>query len=572
MKKYKILIITGFLSLVFSTRLSWGKSEKDIYAEVIENIQLFGKIYEQVANRYIEEIDPDKFMRAGIQGMLDQLDPYTVYLEPESQDELAIMTQGKYYGVGMRITNRNGWPTVAEQPFPNSPSFHAGIREGDQIIEIDGKSTKSEKLDATARRLRGPSKGSEVVIKIIRVGEDKPITFRLLRDEIVVSDIDYTGFVEPGIGLISLSRFNRSAGQQVRDAIERLLDQGMEALIFDLRNDPGGLLDVAVAVAGNFLPKDELIVFTQGRESNSRQDYRSQTDPVYGSMPLVLLVNGNSASASEIVAGAIQDLDRGVIVGQETFGKGLVQTVIPLDRRGEHQLKMTTWQYFIPSGRLIQRSDVFNHGANSVFADADSTAGDSNSTDKKKDEKKYFTKNGRVVNGGGGIKPDIEVKNSYGKTTEYTRELIQQSMFFNFSLEYINKKPTLERDFTVTDEMLKEFFEFLQQKKFDYEPDGMEELKKIEKISQDEGYLDQMTGYIGSMRNEFNNIKEQDRLKSIDHIKLLLKREIAGKLFGTDAGYESMFKSDSVLVRAVQVLKNPEEYNKTLNVKMAEGR
>jgi carboxyl-terminal processing protease len=572
MKKYKILIITGFLFLVFSTRLSWGKSEKDIYAEVIENIQLFGKIYEQVANRYIEEIDPDKFMRAGIQGMLDQLDPYTVYLEPESQDELAIMTQGKYYGVGMRITNRNGWPTVAEQPFPNSPSFHAGIREGDQIIEIDGKSTKSEKLDATARRLRGPSKGSEVVIKIIRVGEDKPITFRLLRDEIVVSDIDYTGFVEPGIGLISLSRFNRSAGQQVRDAIERLLDQGMEALIFDLRNDPGGLLDVAVAVAGNFLPKDELIVFTQGRESNSRQDYRSQTDPVYGSMPLVLLVNGNSASASEIVAGAIQDLDRGVIVGQETFGKGLVQTVIPLDRRGEHQLKMTTWQYFIPSGRLIQRSDVFNHGANSVFADADSTAGDSNSTDKKKDEKKYFTKNGRVVNGGGGIKPDIEVKNSYGKTTEYTRELIQQSMFFNFSLEYINKKPTLERDFTVTDEMLKEFFEFLQQKKFDYEPDGMEELKKIEKISQDEGYLDQMTGYIGSMRNEFNNIKEQDRLKSIDHIKLLLKREIAGKLFGTDAGYESMFKSDSVLVRAVQVLKNPEEYNKTLNVKMAEGR
>ncbi|HEY4491058.1 MAG TPA: PDZ domain-containing protein, partial [Acidobacteriota bacterium] len=203
-----------------------GKDGEDPYIQTRNNILNFGQIYQAITERYVEDVDPDKFIRAGINGMLDKLDPYTVYLEQEGKEELQLMTRGKYYGVGMRIQLRNGWATVAEQPFANSPASRAGIREGDQIIEIDGKSTKDAPLDETAQRLRGAKKGSEVRIKIQRVGEEKPLDFTLIRDEIVISDIEYVGFVEPGIGLIKLSRFNRGAGDQVREAVETLMDQG----------------------------------------------------------------------------------------------------------------------------------------------------------------------------------------------------------------------------------------------------------------------------------------------------------------------------------------------------------
>ena len=562
-KKITYTVLAVFIVVITAGSFSvlQSKSDKDIYTQVRWNIQVFGQIYKALNERYIEDIDPEKFMRAGVEGMLNRLDPYTVYLEPESQDQIQIMTRGKYYGVGMKIVVRNGWATVAEPPFPNSPSFRAGIREGDQIIEIDGTSTKDLRLSETAGKLRGKEKGSEVTIKIRRIGEDGALAFTLLRDEIVVSDVDFVGFIEPGIGLIDLTHFNRGAGRQVKDAIESLKDQGLEALILDLRANPGGLLDVAVSVADCFIPKGEMIVYTKGRSPNTNQEYRAQRTPEAGDIPIVVLVDGYSASASEIVSGAIQDLDRGVIMGSESYGKGLVQTVIPLDRRGKSQIKMTTAAYYMPSGRLIQRPDIFDRGPQSVFYSLEEQ------DNKNKEVEKYYTKNGRLVLGGGGIKPDIEVKNE--STKMYVIGLLRQSMFFNFSLNYVADHENLGQDFEITDDVLEAFFDFTKEKEFDYKPLGISELESLEKAAKENNYYDQMQTSFEQIKEQFKDVKEKDRKESLDQIKLVLKREITGKIFGSDAATRVMFSNDSTLIKAVELLKDNDKYRELLNGQVA---
>ncbi len=562
MKKYILIAVFGLFISIFAGFFNQlqGDSAKDQYFEVSQNIKLFGRIYKAVTDRYIEEIDAERFMRAGIEGMLNELDPYSVYLEKEGSDEIRLMTRGKYYGVGMRIVMRNGWATVAEQPFPNSPAARAGIREGDQIIEVDGRSTKEWSLSKTAANLRGKEKGSEVQVKIKRVGEDDPLLFTLIRDEIVITEIEFSGFVAPTVGLVKLSRFNRGAGDQVGKAIAALTDQGMKALILDLRGNPGGLLDIAVEVADHFVDKGELIVYKQGRFKKSKQEYYSRHEATWADLPLVILVNEISASASEIVAGAMQDLDRAVIIGSKTYGKGLVQTVVPLDRRGEKQLKITTDAYFIPSGRLIQKDDVFERGPQSVFM-----------TEKNRDQEEdtadeiYRTQNGRVVYGHGGITPDIKQENF--KLNRYEIELIRKSMFFNFSLKYVAEHPDLSRDFQVDETVLQAFDEFIKQKEFDYKPAGYEAVAELQEIAKKEGYYDILAPQIKALQARFDRVKQQQKRASQKHLTLFLKREILGKAFGKDAYYAATFEADSTLITAVEVLKDPQRYEEILSKK-----
>jgi len=554
-----LLGVSGLFSLLYS------EAARDIYYQVAQNIRLFGQVYQTITERYIQQVDAEKFMRAGIDGMLDRLDPYSVYLEKEDSDELRILTSGKYYGVGMRIVIRNGWATVAEQPFPNSPAARAGIREGDQIVAIDGQSTQGWTLSETAGHLRGSEKGSQVRVTIRRIGEKSDIEFTLIRDEIVVTNIQFAGFIAPGIGVVKLAQFNRDAAEQVQDEIENMIDQGLTGLILDLRGNPGGLLDVAVQVADLFLEKGELIVFTQGRDSATRQDFFARNTPLVSqSIPLVVLVDEYSASASEIVAGAIQDLDRGVILGSETFGKGLVQTVVPLDRRGEKQLKLTTAQYYMPSGRLIQRADIFPHGRASVFVGADTSAA---ATENKKEADStaaaiFYTRNGRQVYGGGGIRPDFVLTNF--ALNRYELELMRQSMFFNYSLNYVSQHPELSADFSISDQVLNDFESFLRSKEFTYKPNGYEYVEKLIELSEKDSLYRPLTAAIAGLGKEFDQIRQEEMTASRDHIRVFLEREIAGKAFGRDAYYRASFHNDSVLQKSVELLKDSRRYQQLL--------
>ena len=546
-----VVTLSGWLSNVVESK------EDDYYDQLRMNITLFYQVFDTIRERYVEEVDPNKVMRAAIDGMLARLDPYTEYLESEETSDIQILSDGEYGGVGTRIGIRNGWCTVVEQPFDGKPAFRAGIREGDQIIEVDGISTRNEDLDKTATRMRGKP-GTEVRLKIQRAGVSEPIEFRLIRDTITVEDINCAVIIENDIGYIRLTRFGRNAGREVRNAVETLKRQGMKSLILDLRSNPGGLLETAVEVADNFIEKDQLVVYTKGRWQNANKEYRTKESPVLGDLPLVILVDRYSASASEIVAGAVQDLDRGVVIGNTTFGKGLVQTVVGIPPKSV--LKVTSMEYYIPSGRLIQNPDIFPQGSRSVFSE-DSEISKENK--EKEAKKEYATASGRKVYGGGGVVPDISVKPDTLTPLEFG--LLSQSMFFNFAIKYVQKDDNLPADLTVGDDIIQAFNTFLDDVNFDYEVEGEEELTMFEKAAKERGfYNSSVEAHIDGLKSAIEQNKTGDFENSRDFIRWSLERELVSKLHGTSAGIKAVLDDDKVVQKAVELLTDDIKYSTIL--------
>ncbi len=538
------LLLTGLAGTVALTGLPSGT---DRLGEIHKNITLFGLIYREIAQKYVEDVQPDKLMRVGVNAMLRAIDPYTVLIEDEDNEQFQIMTTGRYGGVGMLIQVRDGWPTVVEPPYENTPALRAGIREGDRIIEIDGESTRGKNVSEVASHLRGEI-GTAVVIKVTRDGIDEPLEFRLVRAEIVVKDVEYAGLLEENIGYIKLSRFSRNAANEVRDAVRRLRNEGMRALVFDLRNNPGGLLDAAVGVSDVFLPRQKLIVSTRGRVPEAAQEYYSENDPILGDLPLIVLVNDLSASASEIVAGALQDVDRAIIVGQQTFGKGLVQSVIGLTR--DSRLKLTTAKYYLPSGRLIQNDarwkkrfgeDVVDHITDVIKADSTHML------------KEFFTEAGRKVPSGKGIVPDVSVPQD--TLNDYEIALLRQSMVFNYAVLYANTHADLQRNFEVSEEIITDFKRFLAEKNFTYKLESEQELEAFEKALQEDGVLEQMQPLLDKLHAEIEASKENAFEENLEFIKHQLAQEIAAKLWGTSARIEISLKKDKALQKAVELIR-----------------
>jgi len=405
-----------FVSLIFIvTIISQGilaDNRKDIYKQVRKNQSLMNDVYRQLITNYVDDIDLDVFTKKSIDNMLLELDPYTVFLEKEEKSGIEMLTKGKYGGVGIQIGKREKVLTVIS-PMENSPAKRAGIISGDKIVKIDGNETESFSMDDAAKLIRG-EKGTDVTLTIQRFGENEDIDFVLTRENIKVKDISFSGMLDDQNGYIRLTRFSRNSDIEMKKALEDLLDQKMTGLVLDLRDNPGGLLNAAVNILDLFIEKGEILVWTEGKTQKSFRKYQSKSDPlVPKDVNITVLVNQGSASASEIVAGAIQDLDRGVVVGRSTFGKGLVQTVYNID--SERSLKITTAKYFIPSGRLIQKP-----GYLPVEILADTSSQDSI----------FYTRKGRKVSGAGGITPDYKVD------LEIASPILsaswRQGLFFNF--------------------------------------------------------------------------------------------------------------------------------------------
>ena len=353
-----IIVGCGFLVGFF------GRSDVDLMLKTRQWIGVFGKVYTDVALNYVDPVDPEKFMHAGIDGMLKTLDPYTVYLGEKESDELDLVTTGKYAGVGITIAVRDGYITVIN-PMEGYSAAKQGIQTGVRILEIDGKVLKSLSTEEVREMVRGVP-GTSLKMKIEREGEPKPLEFVLIREEIPVRNVTYAGFVSDGIAYIRLERFSRTAGDDVQSSIKELQRKGaVKGVVLDLRDNPGGLLDIAVDVVSKFVPESTLVVSTRGRRSDSERKYYSTETPMLGDVPLAVLVDRGSASASEIVAGAIQDIDRGVIIGTRSFGKGLVQTITRITENSS--LKITSGRYYTPSGRSIQEIDYFHRTKDGVF-------------------------------------------------------------------------------------------------------------------------------------------------------------------------------------------------------------
>jgi carboxyl-terminal processing protease len=481
-----------------------------VQSDVQKRLKEYTDLLAAVTSWAPEEVAADKFVYSSIDGMLRTLDPHTTFLEPKEYADMQDRQKGSFYGLGILVTKRNDQVTVIT-PLEGTPAARLGIRAGDVIAEVEGVSTDDLALDDVVKRLKGP-KGTTVHIKILRVGIKEPIPLTIVRAAIPTNSISNTLMLRPGAGYIRIKDFTATTVRELDDAIEKLKEQGMQRLVLDLRGNPGGLLDAAVGVADHFLDKGQMIVYTKGRTADSAQDYVAPGKHQKVDFPLVIVVNRGSASASEIVAGAIQDHDRGLVVGDTSWGKGLVQSVYTLQYGAG--LALTTSKYYTPSGRNIQRdySSFYDY----YYAD-ESDDGTVNEIPLK-ERKQFKTDTGRVVYGGGGITPDVLVKQA--RLSHTTQLLEMRSAIFNYGVEYAAKHPDLNRELAITPQLIEEFSRYAAGKEIAMLDDIHEALQK-----------------------------PNDR----KFIERALKSEIIAAKYGFDASYPFRLQGDNQIEKALDV-------------------
>jgi carboxyl-terminal processing protease len=540
----KYLFVVGIIILCGTALFAVSKA--DIFKQVAVNQKLINDVYKYIVTNYADEIDVEKFTRKSIRNILNDLDPFTVFMEPEEGEGIDLLTKGKYGGVGMEIGKRDGEITVVA-PMADSPTMRAGIISGDVIVKIDTVVAKDMNLNDVARLIRG-EKGTEVTLSIQRAGVDNVIKFTMIREDIKVKDVAYSGMLNDRIGYILLTRFSKNAAPGMKKAIDQLKEQKAEAIILDLRNNPGGLLKSSIDILDMFLLKGEKLLSTKGRTKGSNRTFFSKKDPVIGSdIKIAILINEGSASASEIVSGAIQDLDRGVIIGRRSFGKGLVQSVYQLDK--ERRLKMTTAKYYIPSGRLIQ---------NPGYIDKDII------NDVSEQDTLFATVKGRKVKGGGGIMPDYEVEvHKYGPLT---RECWRQGILFT----YVQKRKQNYSSFDevlATEDLIEDFYVYLKEQDLDISIDGESNYNdfkaKLSSIDSTNAELNSAFEIIDGFFVE----KEASLFdKESEDIRKWLLAEFANHYNGKEGRIQFTLQSDEYVEKAISILDDQVAYRNVLRL------
>lgn len=547
-KSKKLYTLVGASAIGISSFLSY--SFVDNYFEITKNLDIFSSIYKDVNTYYVDDVDPGKLIRTGIDAMLNSLDPYTDYISENDVEEYRFQITGQYGGIGSSISDRGEYCVIAE-PYENYPAAKADLRAGDVLLEADGKDLKNMSSDEISKMLKGQA-GTILKLKIKREGTgilEKEIT----REEIKVKNVPYYGMINENVGYIKLTGFTNDAGKEVQEALKDLKakNSNLKGIVFDLRFNGGGLLHEAVNVVNTFVSRNQLVVSTKGKVSENNRDYKTLSLSVDEEIPLVVLVNRGSASASEIVSGTIQDLDRGVIIGQRSFGKGLVQSTKPLPYGA--QMKITTQKYYTPSGRCVQKLDY-----SKKIADGSATAVPDSL------RVAFKTKNGRTVYDGGGVDPDIVVEDV--KLSNISIALIRNFILFDFATQYRNQNPNISnpKDFKITEEIWNSFIAFTKGKKYDYQTETEKALADLKKKAENEKYLAAINAEIEELNKKLNHDKDADISKHRKEIERLLEEEIVKRYYFQRGLFELGFSNDEEITEAIKLFNNPQEYNKIL--------
>ena len=544
--KKKLMWIPGFI-LIAIIVMGFYPGRGDIYFEIAKNLDLLGRVYKEIAFNYVDEVDPEKFLRAGIQGMLSSLDPYTIFIDEKKIEDIDLITNGKYGGVGISIGLRGEEVTVVEV-MDGYAAQRQGIQIGDIIIEAAGSAITLDNIDDVSSLVKGEP-GTTVELKVIRNELKDTLTFNLIREEVIVKNITYSGFFPENSGnaYIKLSNFSRAASDEIKKTIKELKEQKpVQSVVLDLRGNPGGLLDIAIDVCDKFLARDLLVVSTRGREAGSDKKYYSVEEPIIGNdVEVIVLINGGSASASEIVAGALQDHDRAVILGTKSFGKGLVQTITPLSYNTS--LKITTAKYYTPSGRSIQKID-YSEGSDVII----------NPTHES--EQKFLTDNNREVYSKGGITPDTTVE--FKINGELTKELLAKGLFFKFANNYFFDNPDVKYSNIDDQKLYNEFREYLTKEDFKYTSQTEIEIDNLIKGAADkEEIKDELLKIKDLLKGLFE--KELQIYKS--EILREIRSELAARYLGVEGRIKEQLTSDLQVQTALEILGNTNTYNKLLN-------
>ena len=548
----KIIFLTVLFFVSQFNLIAADKSNQRTF-RISKNLSIFNSVLRELDANYVDTLNYDKMIKTAIDQMLGKIDPYTVYLPEEETADLTFMTTGEYAGIGAMIMKKGNDICVSE-PYEGLPAQLNDVRAGDIILEIDGKAISNRSVSEVSALLKG-TPNTIIKLKLKRYGEKKPIEKEFLRQKIQINPVAYHGLVAEKIGYVLLNEFTDKSAIEMKSAINDLVKQHqIESLIIDLRSNGGGLIDEAVKILGYFVPKGTEVVTTKGKNKQTERIYKTPSEPLFPHLRMAILTNRASASASEIVAGAVQDLDRGIIVGERTFGKGLVQNIRPVGFGGH--VKITTAKYYIPSGRCIQAIDYSHRNEDgSVGRVPDSLTSEFN------------THNGRKVRDGGGIVPDIQITDDRKLNIAYY--IFVQQLYFDFANQYVASHPTIAQptEFVLSDDDFKSFTDFLLEKKFTY-------------TSETQKYYDQllematMEGLDKSAKAEFEALKLKlapDVMKNLQENKAdivdLLSHEIIKRYYFQKGEIKYSLRNDDDLKKAIEKLNNLEEFQNLLSIK-----
>lgn len=516
-------------------------------SQVTRNLEIFNEIYKALDLYYVDTLAADTAIQWAIDGMLSRVDPYTTYY-PADDEDLRQMATGKYAGIGsiIRYHTRHDRVVISE-PYQGTPADKAGLKAGDILLSIDGKDIKGMSPTRVTTMLRGDA-GTTFSLRYQRPSEKKPRTVNITRQTIQLPSVPYSTILHDSIGYISLTGFTEGTAREVRGALSQLMANGATSLILDLRDNPGGSLSEAVDISNLFLPKGQKIVYTQGKQTATNRQYYTTTDPLCPQLPLAVLVNQGSASASEIVSGSLQDMDRAVIIGTRTYGKGLVQAIRDLPYRGE--LKITTSRYYIPSGRCIQ-AHQYNHDG-SIKTLPDSL------------QKEFRTANGRTVRDGGGIKPDIHSEPDTLATMIY--DLVQSDQFFDWLNTYTSQATDIPQPgyITVSDSTYNHFCRYIKEHDFQYNRRTDEVIKLLREVARREGYLDIASDELQALEDKVKPDLAADLVRHKDDILPIIADEIATRRYYQQGAIRQQLTTDTVFHQAVQILQDPLRYRQIL--------